>query len=165
MDEQAKKLIKKYESNIILSGRSMLFFGLWDVFKFLATYLYGEGSELKEDLDVMIQADLLPDYAEWIVVIIYCLLIFSFNFYIGARAIAYGKGKKRHRVWFLVVAGLVGLATLTGIPYYFTDVKITDIDSVIATALMDVVFVYMVFDMIYSSGKLSAINKKALKEA
>ena len=165
MDEQTRQLIKKYESNIILSGRSMLFFGLWDAFKFLATYLYGEGGELNEDLNVLIQAELLPDYAEWIIVGIVCLILFSFNFYIGAKAIAYGKGRGKRRVWFLVVAGIFGLATLAGIPYYFSDIKITDLDSVIATALMDVAFVYMVFDMIYSAGRLAAINKKRLKEA
>ena len=164
MDEQTRRLTKKYESNINLSGKSMLLFGLWDVFKFLANYLYGEADEYKQQLQEILQNEMIPSYIEWILVVFICFFIFSFNFYIGVKAIGYSKGKRR-KVFFLIIAVILAVMTLTGIPLYFEDFNVSDLDSIIAAILMDLAFVYMIFDMIYSAIRLRNINRQIPKEA
>ncbi len=164
MDNEIRKLIKKYESNMIISGRGMLFFGLWDTFKLFVSTFFSttdryELADILDDLDDEVRGIFI-----WIVLGIAGFLIISFSLYVGIKAIRYGMGTSRKK-GFLIVVAVWGIANLTGIPGYFEDIKASNLDSAIASALVDLTFVSMSFDMIYSAIRLEIINRKLLKEA
>ena len=87
-----------------------------------------------------------------------------FCLYIGIKAIRYGRGTKRKK-GFLVIVTIIGILNIVGIPGYFTELNSSDWDSAIASALVDLTFASMSFDMVYSAIRLGMLNKKRLKEA
>ena len=164
MDNEIKKLTKKYESNMIISGRGMLFFGLWSVFKIVVGYIFGADDILDAQVDIPEIDENFVDVVAWVIVAITCLMIILFSLYIGVKAIRYGRGTKRKN-GFLVVVAIIGVLNIIGIPGYFTEISSSDWDSAIASALVDLTFASMSFDMVYSAIRLGIINKKRLKEA
>lgn len=160
MDNDIKKLTKKYESNMIISGRGMLFLGLWSVFKIVVGFIFG-GDDF---LDTQLGIQEIDEAVMWLIIATTCMFIMFFCLYIGIKAIRYGRGTKRKK-GFLVIVVLIGILNIVGIPGYFTEMKSTDWDSAIASALVDLTFASMSFDMVYSAIRLEILNKKRLKEA
>ena len=164
MDNDIKKLTKKYESNMIISGRGMLFLGLWSVFKIVVGFIFGGDDFLDSQLDVAEIDQATTELIMWLIIATTCLFIMFFCLYIGIKAIRYGRGTKRKK-GFLVIVVLIGILNIVGVPGYFTEMKSTDWDSAIASALVDLTFASMSFDMVYSAIRLGILNKKRLKEA
>jgi hypothetical protein len=165
MDDETRKLIKKYESNMIISGRGMLFFGLWDVLKIIVGVLYDSGNEYNRQLKALIAQDEIYGVVMWVAISLACAAVMSFALFIGIRAIMYGRGTRRKN-GFLILVVLLGIINIMGIPQYFVQIKedLTQLDVAIATILMDLSFASMSFDMVYSAIRLSAISRKILKE-
>ncbi len=164
MDNEIKKLTKKYESNMIISGRGMLFLGLWSVFKIVVGYIFGGEELLDASVEIPDVDESFVDVVAWIIIGATCLLIILFSLYIGVKAIRYGRGAKRKN-GFLVIVALIGILNIVGIPGYFTGLKTSDWDSAIASALVDLTFASMSFDMVYSAIRLGILHKERLKEA
>ncbi len=164
MDNEIKKLTKKYESNMIISGRGMLFLGLWSVFKLVVGYIFGADSIIDSQLDLPEADDVATELILWLIIAATCLVIMFFCLYVGIKAIRYGRGTKRKKGFFVIVA-IIGILNIVGIPGYFMEMKASDWDSAIASALVDLTFASMSFDMVYSAIRLGILNKKRLKEA
>lgn len=164
MDNDIRKLTKKYESNMIISGRGMLFFGLWSVFKLLVGYIFGGEKIIDSQMDLAEFDEAATELIVWLIIAVTCLIVILFSLYIGIKAIRYGRGTKRKK-GFLVIVAIIGIMNIIGIPGYFTEISMSDWDSAIASALVDLTFVSMSFDMVYSAIRLGILNKKRLKEA
>jgi magnesium-transporting ATPase (P-type) len=164
MDNEIKKLTKKYESNMIISGRGMLFLGLWSVFKLVVGYIFGADEIADTQLDLPEIDEATTELIVWLIIAATCLVIMLFCLYVGIKAIRYGRGIKRKK-GFLVIVVIIGVLNIVGIPGYFTELNASDWDSAIASALVDLTFASMSFDMVYSAIRLGMLNKKKLKEA
>lgn len=164
MDNEIKKLTKKYESNMIISGRGMLFLGLWSAFKLVVGFIFGADDIIDSQLDIAEIDEATTELIVWIIVVATCMVIILLCLYIGINAIRYGRGTKRKKV-FLVIAAIIGVLNIVGIPGYFTEISISDWDSAIASALVDLTFASMSFDMVYSAIRLGILHKERLKEA
>ena len=164
MDNEIKKLTKKYESNMIISGRGMLFLGLWSVFKLVVGYIFGADKTIDTQLDLPEIDEAATELIVWLIIAATCLVIMLSCLYVGIKAIRYGRGIKRKK-GFLVIVVIIGVLNIVGIPGYFTELNTSDWDSAIASALVDLTFASMSFDMVYSAIRLGMLNKKRLKEA
>ena len=163
---EIEKKIKRFESNIVISGTWFIVFGFWSVLKLVITLVYSEKGV--QQLFGELELDTLLEKAILVIAfILFALGILAVHAYIGMKAISYGKGKKRKR-FFLFIAGFIAVVTFLGIPSYFRDwheghlISMVD-DTKIAAALVDVALVYILLDMIISAIRLGMCNKK-LKE-
>ncbi len=88
------------------------------------------------------------------------LAFLAVHYYIGINAIEYGRGKSKKRV-FLIWAFLLGTMTLAGLPGYF-DRSVSDTieDTGYAAVFMDVTFVLILFDMIFSVIRIHMLKEK-----
>ena len=68
MDNEIKKLTKKYESNMIISGRGMLFFGLWSVFKLVVGYIFGADEIVDTQLDLPEIDEATTELIVWLII-------------------------------------------------------------------------------------------------
>ena len=166
MDNETRKLIKKYESNMIISGMGMLFFGMWDVFKFIAGFLYNGNTTYNRELNKLLADQDLSVFLIWTIIGLTSMVIMSFALYIGVKAIKYGKGIKRKK-GFLVVVAILGILNLAVIPQYVTEFNADEaqVAAIVATILVDLLFVSMAFDMVWSAIRIGILNRKNEKEA
>ncbi len=160
---EIKKIIKKCESNIVISGTWFVLFGLWSVLKLVISMIYSEDGIRK----ILGEMEFDTEFDKVVIVlgfIIFAIIILTVHAYIGMKAISYGRGRKR-RKFFLFVAGGVLALTVWGIPSYFKDcqeghvISMID-DTKIAAMLVDLVVLYILLDMIISVIRLGIYNRK-----
>ncbi|SFG45807.1 hypothetical protein [Oribacterium sp. WCC10] len=159
--EEITVKIRRYKKNIEVSGRAMLAFAIWSVLKGVITIALG-GKTVWELMEVS-EAD--KEELGMLLLIVYFILIliaFLLFVYIGRRAISYARDKHRKK-GFLIAAAILLILDFIGIPGYFTTTKgLENIDTAIASALVDITTCFALFDMIYSAiriEKLRADNK------
>ena len=154
-------LIRRYNSNIRLSGRFFIFFGLWSVIRVILMFTMDSEFKSAAFADVELAAG-----DEWLFSIILFLLfavifiiLMGFHLFIGISAIRYSKGKSKN-ILFLILAGLNMIIVLIGIPLNL-DTTYYSIASIIASTVVDLTMVFLLFDMIWSAIKVNRLSKAA----
>lgn len=158
-----KEIIRKLKHNLYISGIGVIALGIWGCLKATMTLYLSEGG-----LDTLgIDAEILPLY--WgvllIMLIVLNVIIIAFHLFVGLNAMRAGKKGNKKKAYLYVAAfmGLITLATIAG------DIEpargdLTQIDVVIASILVDLMFIFIVFDIIYSSVKIGKLEKLQLDE-
>ena len=156
--------IRRLKDHLAGSGKGYIFFGAWSVIKTvmittmnrqnLDHYVKGSGFSDISDID--------PKLVFLAVVITFLLtfvFVFLFHLKIGTDAIKYSKGLKKRR-GFLLLAILMIVINISGIPYYFPGGSIeldAAGDTSIASLLVDLTETFVLCDIIYCTlmiGKL-----------
>ena len=158
ISQETKADIRKYRKNMEIGGITLIAMGVWSVLRFIITFLLG--SQNIVDLLGTSYEDF--ERYKWVyiaaVVLIYTVF-FMIYYRIGINAVRYARGKsvKRH----LVLPVLLLIITLLCIPLYFEEgISIENIDTMIASLAIDLTTVFIIFDLIYSSGRLNKIRKE-----
>ena len=161
MDEDSKAKLRRYNRNIEISGMAMIFYAYWSVVKFFAPIVIG-GTNAAEYIGIDMNDYLANKALAWIAVVLTLGILFSVYYFLGKSAVKYARGKKR-RKGFIVYAAIVFLVTAIGMIDYPEELlkirHISDADSVVASFVVDLTLLFMLFDMMYSTIRGSKFRK------
>lgn len=158
MTEETRAQIRRYNSNIEISGKAVIAFGLWTVAKLFITVVF-DINNIRSDI-----IELLPDQADFLLGITYGLLfaisacILFLNGYVGFSAIRYGRGNRKNKKF---VKWAVLLAIITTI-FVLIDLKTTDFGDFnrVAEFLADSTLCFIMYDMLLSMKKARSVMKR-----
>ena len=161
MDEDKKAQLRRYNRNIRMSGSVVIVYGVWSVIKFIVPILFGTINVAQ-----MLGADEeeFKEYGWFAIIIIIIMLgiILLVHVLIGRGAINYSTGKKKSRLFFVGALIFFGF-TLCSIYQYGDDIKnvryLEDIDETLAAIMMDLTFLFVLFDLMRSTIKVSGYRK------
>ncbi len=162
--------IRRYKSNIIISGRAILIFGVWTIIKVAMSLLWGDDviQALTSDFDPNLPEEIrfLATIVALIVLLLIFILMFLIHLYIGGSAIRYGNsiGKPvKKKKGFLVAAALLFCSVLVLLPsYFYFGGKWQVSDTNIASFIADVTLLIAIADLFISCWKVSKIEKEAV---
>ena len=161
MDRDNSALIRRYNSNIRLSGRFFIFFGLWSVIRTII--MLTMNSDLKSATFADVEIDEGDEWLFAVILIIVLTLIFmfimGFHLFVGICAIRYSRGKSKNPV-FLILAAIDMIIVLICLPLNL-DTTYYGIASVVASTVVDLTMVFLLFDMIWSSVKVKRLSRAA----
>ena len=153
-----RELIRKLRHNIYLSGIGVILLGFWCCVKiFISVYLSNGGLysvEIENSDNPAIELLML------IMTVMISVIIMAVHLFVGVNAMKAGK-KTNPKKSYLIVAGLMALSTATSIPPYLRLVRedLNQLDVVMASFLVDSTFIFILFDIIYSSIRIEKITK------
>ena len=163
MDEDTEALIRRLKSNIKLSGRYYILFGLWGSLR-----IFLEITLNKELYHEIFPPEVLAEYDIWLVrlvmVLFFAVIFFimmSLHLFIGMGAIRYCKGRSRKKT-FAYAALLMSVIIFTGIVSRFIGPeKLTP--SAVGSILLDVTVIFLLMDMVYSTFKMHRLLNAEVK--
>ena len=164
MDEEVKSLLRKYKSNISISGVYVILYSIWITFKFFLSIAYG--TENIYDI-VGVDESVYDGFKYFLIgaVILVFLISILFHVRIGLGAVKFSKvditSKKKIRKGFLVWAIIYALFSILGLFNYNDKFSDSDtIDTIIVAVVLDMTLIFLLLDMIYSSFKVLKIKKE-----
>lgn len=161
MDRDNSALIRRYNSNIRLSGRFFIFFGLWSVIRTIIMFTMNSNIKSAAFADAEIDEgdELLFSVILIIVFAVIFMFIMGFHLFVGICAIRYSRGKSKNPV-FLILAAINIVIVLICLPLNL-DTTYYGIASVVASTVVDLTMVFLLFDMIWSAIKVRRLNRAA----
>ena len=154
---ELERLSRKYSNNIVISGISVIFFGLWSLFKYIIV-LTSDDFPLDDYFQGFDDYDTLDVVFFYIILITLLAIVTFIHYYIGRSAILAGRGKKKKRL-YLFLAFLLLLLTISNFPLYFSPESSSSADVTAASILVDIAFCFSIIDMLYSAFRLRFIKK------
>ncbi|WP_026661562.1 hypothetical protein [Butyrivibrio proteoclasticus] len=175
MDDEIRAQLRKYNSNISISGVFIILYSLWIAIKFYLSIAFGP--ESFRDYFEMSESEYQE--ARFILIFVFGFFLFIailFHVRIGLGGIRFGqlyasssssllgkKGKIKKK-GFIIWAIIYFVLTVMSLPSDFIGLRDIDtIDTAIATLILDITLSFLLFDMIYSAYKVIKINNQ-LKE-
>ena len=153
-----KEKIRQLKHNLYISGIGVILLGVWGCLKATMTLYLSEGGIDTSE----IEAEYIPIFmgALLIMLILLNIIIMAFHLYVGLNAMKAGKRGNRKKAYLYVAAfmGVISLFSFAG-DYEIVQGDITKIDVAIASTLVDFVFIFIIFDIIYSSVKIRKMEK------
>ncbi len=153
--------IRKNQKNLVIGGQGIILFGLWQGIK-LWIILLGRG-ELQQIVSESGQAT--GGDQELFKILFICILMFlmaiviAIHWYIGKNAINIGRGHKK-KFFFLILAAIYAVISLTGLPYYFTANENDLSDTSVAALLVDLTLTVTLIEIIISYARVIYLEKK-----
>ena len=155
-----KEIIRKLRHNLYISGIGVIALGVWGCMKATMTMYLSKGGIDTSD----VEAEELPLYlgALLVMLIILNIIIIAFHLFVGLNAMKAGKVGNRKKAYLYVAAfmGILSLFSFVG-DYEVVRNDIKQIDVAIASFLVDVTFVFIILDIIYSSAKIRKLEKQS----
>ena len=161
MDDDVKARIRRYNRNIETSGIAVIFYSIWAVIKFVVPILLGDEA-LHEILGFDLETyEEVKDLLYVLIPVLFGITLIVY-YYVGRSAIKFARGKKKRR-FFAIVALLLLVNTVTYFPAYYEEFSdfsnYGDIDTTVASLLVDITLTFILFDMIYSTFMVSRLKK------
>ena len=147
MTEETKAKIRRYNSNIEMSGRGIIAFGLWTAIKIWINLMVNVDT-IKQGMD---SHDEPIDFYLQVVFVtagVLCISIIIVNVYVGISAIMYGRGNRKKKT-FVIWAVILALLSLIFIVLDIINQE-DMFDERIAELLADTTTLFILFDMVYS---------------
>ena len=150
--------VRKLRHDLYISGIGVILLGVWGCIRATMTlYLSKEGIDTSE-----IEAEYVPIYMAALLVLLLFLtiIIMAFHLYVGLNAMKAGKKGSKKKAYLFVAAfmGILSLLSFAG-DYEIVHKDISQIDVAIAAFLVDVTFVFVIADIIYSSVMIGKLEK------
>jgi hypothetical protein len=163
--------LRKYSKNVVINGLGVIMFGAWSVIKIMLMCIYTPAYKailFRNDENGLREIN----YPILLGITILAVLIAGVHFYLGTRAIDYGRGRSEKKTYLFVVAILLFLtvtSSIGSIIYISQDIAdiadITDImdikyiDDTIVSTFTDAIFISILIDLFYSTIKVANIRK------
>jgi len=157
-DEKVR--LRRYKDDLYVSGQGILVMGIWSAIKFIMQIFLMPNDDLKPDTDdpmlrVVYMAVVI------ILVAIIMLLILRLHFYIGLNAIRAAKGKRYKKGYYFAAIILLAITVLSMTGYKDMFKKPENIDTTIASMLVDLTTIYIFVIVIISTNKIKTLKTKA----
>ena len=163
MNEESLVALRKYNRNIELSGGAMILFSIWAELKILLPALVGQ-QKIEEIIGITGEEVVGSSVVGVAITIFVFGYILIFHFRLGREAIKYGRGI-RQKKGFLVRAFILLIINIISVPFYFfEEYYLADIDTLIASLLVDITNISILLDMIISTFKADKIRKSIQAE-
>lgn len=157
-----KTNLRRYEDDLHVSGLAVVILGAWSVLKLIMEVILESKSVFglqNYTGDIRMVAMLVFGVIVGVIVLI-SLLIFAFHYYIGinaskaARGLPYKKG-------YYVCSIIMLILSITGLAFYYNDFQnLENIDTTIASFLVDLTTIYVFFVVIISTNRIRKLKKK-----
>ena len=156
--DNSKVRLRRYEDDLYVSGTGIIIMGAWGVVKLLL------GVFLGEDRDLFFEADSeLGQTAAIILTVlmvgILSALIILLHVHIGLNAVRAARGKEYKKSYLIWNALLLLLNIVSFIGYYDMFDDMENIDSTIASILVDLTSVYVCLIVIISANRIKKIKQ------
>ncbi len=160
--------LRKYEDNLNVCGIGVVILSAWDVFKVTMQFLMKVKNVTGDYLDQFEEAE--KGYALGIfivfiaVVLLGISLIFLLHAYIGLNASRAAKRmpyKKGYYVWAII---LLVLSVLNLTEYIDRIRNLEEIETTVASLIIDLTFIYILGTLIVSTRKIKALRKAQIQE-
>ena len=151
--------LRKYEDNLHTCGTGVIILGAWSVLKAILQIVFSFNSIFADYLGKEGDNKAFPAIAITVVaVFLFCLVLFLLHFYIGRNASKAAKGlpyKKGYYVWAVILLVLSVISMVAYIPE-FSDLR--NIDTTIASIIVDITLIYVLFGVVSSTRKIRALR-------
>lgn len=157
-DEKVR--LRRYKDDLYVSGQGILVMGIWSAIKFIMQIFLMPNDDLKPDTDdpmlrVVYMAVVI------ILVAIIMLIILRLHFYISLNAIRAAKGKRYKKGYYFAAIIFLALTVLSMTGYKDMFKKPENIDTTIASMLVDLTTIYIFVIVIISTNKIKTLKTKA----
>ena len=156
--DNSKARLRRYEDDLYVSGTGVIIMGAWGVVKVILGIFFGADSELFLEADSALEKTAVIILTVILIGII-SALIMKFHVYIGLNAVRAAKGKN-YKKGYIIGDVILLLLTVVGIISYkdrFNDTK--NIDSTIASMLVDITTIYVCVIVIISTKRIEKIKQ------
>ena len=156
--DNSKARLRRYEDDLYVSGTGVIIMGAWGVVKAVLGIFLGADSELYLEADSALGKTAVIILTVILVGII-SALIMKFHIYIGLNAVRAAKGKE-YKKGYIIGAVILLLLTLSGFIAYKDMFKnIDNIDSTIASMLVDLTTAYVCVIVIISTKRINELKQ------
>ena len=156
MDSEKLKL-RKYQDDLNVSGSGIIIMGAWSVVRVLIELFIGtKGASLLEN-------DRTKDKVIGIAMVVVIVAILSFiimkvHLYIGLNASRAAKGRA-HKEGYFIAAIITFILSVASMYFYKSAFQnLENIDTTIASILVDLVSIYLLFTIISATIKIKKIK-------
>lgn len=162
MDSE-KRNLRRYQDDLNVSGTGAVLMGVWSIVRLFMELFMGTKNKLQFDADDPTEM-LIMIIAVFLVVGVLCYLVMKVHLYIGLNAIRASK-EMPYKKGYLNAAFICLLLTIAGLFSYGEELKdIKNIDTTIASMLVDMTTIYIFIAVIVSTLKIKKIKEKEDQE-
>ena len=155
-----KVRLRRYEDDLYVGGLGIMVMGIWSVMKaVMQIFLSSDDYSVPEIPDPTIRAVITAIVIAVIVVIM--ALILKVHFYIGLNAIRAAKGKNYKKGYFTAAVIMLVLLIISMNAYSDLLEDIENIDTTIASILVDITTIYIFIIVLISADKIKKLRSKA----
>ena len=159
MNEKTQIDLRRYQSNLALSGMAYIAFGIWSVIRLIIQFALTDLKMNPESLEMLSGSTAL--FAAFAVIVVFIVInLTGIQIIIGFKAIKYARNLGGSVILPIVTAFLV-LLHIFDIVYIFMaifDTKQDGTDTSIAAILIEITTLIIVFDMMWSSIRIKMLN-------
>lgn len=161
-----KSKLRRYEDNLNVSGIGVIILGAWSIVKIFMQILLSSNGEMtvEEFEDGGIAVAVVVILIIVAVILLISFLIFKIHLYIGLNASKDAKGQP-HKKGYYVGAIIILVLSVLSFTAYFDDFKDLDnIETTLASFLVDLTTIYILGTLIYSSKMVKQLRTEKTQE-
>lgn len=161
------RMIRKYQNALVISGRGVVLFGLWNIARLFISYFFAGDMlirMLKDGIDDTSALDSIDDSVLKLSILIMIFVVFFVDLliriYVGKRAIARGKGQKSNNAYVVIAFILFAISLYGDLSGLMNISGHTEKADYIISTIVDLTSVYAWGDVVYSSIRLRILENK-----
>ena len=158
-----KAKLRKYEDDLNISGAGVIIMGAWGIVRILIEIFLGTKDQLnfEESDPVYIVAGIVGVLA---IIAVVGFIVMKVHLYIGLNAMRAAKGKPYKKGYF-TAAVIILILSIVGMATYKEELQDLDnLDTTIASMLVDLTTIYILAVIIISSKKIKELKGKDTEE-
>ena len=159
MDNDKVKL-RRYEDDLNVGGLGVVILGAWDILKIIMQVI----TEVKNDISLEEFADEERTIAVVVIIaviagiLLVALLVFKIHLYIGMNASKAAKGEPYKKGYYIGAIILLVLFVMSMFTYIDGLTDLDNIDTTIASFIVDLTMIYLLWVVISSTRKIRELN-------
>lgn len=147
--------LRKYYTNIRLSGGFIIVYILWQILKLLMMMFFGY-ENVYDFFEISKEEYESFKYGLIVVTVFSYFVLFSFHFYVGLGAFRFKKGRKIKRRFIVATVILLVLSIWGAFQNFYTD---NIDDTVIASFILDATLCFILSDLLITLFRLKKSQK------
>lgn len=155
---------RKYQNTLIIAGRGIILFGVWNILKFLMMYFFA--GDMLTDTIVAYTPEIETEFIRNVVsiaFIVIALIYIAFDFllrvYVGRCAKAAGRGEKTKKTYIVIASLMLVISLVSDIFGLFSITEGISVTDTIVSIVVDLTSCYILADLIWASVRLIQIEK------
>ena len=157
--EDDKVRLRRYEDDLYVGGMGIMLMGIWSVIKTaMQFFLSSDDYFVPEIADPTIRA--IFTALLFVVIAVFMALVLRVHFYIGLNAIRAAKGQHYKKGYYTAAIIMLVLLLLSMGLYSDMLEDIENIDTTIASILVDIVTIYIFIIVVISTDKIKRIRER-----